>query len=667
MKQSYKNMILLITLIIIITGITTVNATDTNDSQYSTNTILKTQNTDNIQVTSNNYNTYFDEEGFIINEDIKDNTTITLNGEFEDKNFTIDKASIKIQGQNTTLKGTTITLLENNITLTNLNINNTDKQLPTTILINAPNCTIENCTIIDKSTEEIITININSDNNTIRNNNITVGGPSDEIDWYSDLGLVKTLAIAIISNNNLIQYNNITTYSTITKYEYGAIEPITIQGSKSGQKAQYNTIEYNNIYSTTEEYTYGINLGRNVNYNTIRNNNITVYGKQLANGIQSFTSASNLTIDLNNIISISENKSDAIAIGKDNEGGKIENNTITNNNLTAKANIATLLDIGTKNIPQNNTLIAQNNGEINATEAIAFQLNIYNTNITNNNITVNTTKNTSTVILLKQSENNIIEENNIITNTPYTITLDTSKNNTITNNILLGNNKGDKSVTPLYNNTVNNNKPDDKINTTITTQNITAKINETIYLKAIIIDEYGLAVNEGKIVFKINGKTLKDNQNNTIYIPVKNGEAILEQFTIPITWHNPQYTIQATYSGSQNYNQSRNKNTTITIKKENTTIQITSPLQSKTNTTLRLSINITNPYNTTTGKVIFKINGKTLRDQQGNILYGTIINNTSTITYTPQYLSPKNYTLTAVYTSPLYNRTETTTILTITK
>ncbi|OED29515.1 Ig-like domain-containing protein [Methanosphaera sp. WGK6] len=666
MKQSYKNTILLISLIIIILGITTVNAVDTNNDTPTPT--IKTQQQNDIHITSNNYPTYFDEEGFIINEDIKDNTTITLKGEFEDKNFTIDKTSIKIQGQNTTLKGTTITLLGKNTTITNLTINNTDKQLPSTILINAPNCTIENCTITDKSTEEIITININSDNTTIKNNNITVGGPSDEIDWYSELGLVKTLAIAIISNNNIIQYNNITTYTTITKYEYGAIEPITIQGSKSGLKAQYNLIEYNNIYSTTNEYTYGINLGRNINYNTIRKNNITVYGKQLANGIQAFTSASNLTIDSNNIISISENKSDAIAIGKDNEGGKIENNTITNNNLTVKANTATLLDIATRNIPQNNSIISLNTGQINATNTIAMQLNTYNTNITNNNITINTTTNTSTAILLKQSDNNNIQKNKIITNTIYTITLDTSKNNTITNNILISTNKkGDKTVTPNNNNTVKNNEPNDKINTTITTQNITSKINETISLKAIIIDEYGLAVNEGKIVFKINGKTLKDNQNNTIYIPVKNGEAILEQFTIPLIWHNPQYTIQATYSGSQNYNQNRNKNTTLTIKKENTTIKITTPLQAKTNTTITLSINITNPYNITTGKVIFKINKKTLRDQQGNIIYGTIINNTSTITYTPTYLSPKNYTITAVYTSPLYKRTETTEILTITR
>ena len=58
-----------------------------------------------------------------------------------------------------------------------------------------------------------------------------------------------------------------------------------------------------------------------------------------------------------------------------------------------------------------------------------------------------------------------------------------------------------------------------------------------------------------------------------------------------------------------------------------------------------------------TGKVVLKINGKTVKDANGKLIYAKVTNNQANITYTiPTSYKAKNYTLTATLISNEYDR-----------
>ena len=64
-----------------------------------------------------------------------------------------------------------------------------------------------------------------------------------------------------------------------------------------------------------------------------------------------------------------------------------------------------------------------------------------------------------------------------------------------------------------------------------------------ITLKATLTDN-DKVVNEGKVVFKVNGKSLKDENGKVVYAKIVNNEAVLE-YTFPESWKLKDYTITA--------------------------------------------------------------------------------------------------------------------------
>ncbi|MBR3213630.1 MAG: hypothetical protein IKF79_03845 [Methanosphaera sp.] len=67
-----------------------------------------------------------------------------------------------------------------------------------------------------------------------------------------------------------------------------------------------------------------------------------------------------------------------------------------------------------------------------------------------------------------------------------------------------------------------------------------------------------------------------------------------------------------------------------------------------------------------TGKVVLKINGKTVKDANGKLIYAKVTNNQANITYTiPTSYKAKNYTLTATLISNEYDRLTDVKTLTI--
>ena len=211
----------------------------------------------------------------------------------------------------------------------------------------------------------------------------------------------------------------------------------------------------------------------------------------------------------------------------------------------------------------------------------------------------------------------------------------------------------------------------------ITTDNIrrqtTITINQTqndntLNITATIKDSNGQNVNNGKVVLKINGKTIKnETTGKVIYLKVTDGIVNLS-YEIPISWNNKTINITAVYSGSTKYYSSRNS-TTYTIEEQKPILTITAPQEAKANTNVTLNAKVTANNNViTTGKIVFKINGKTLKDSNGKVIYLNVDQNGEvTANYNIGNLKTRSYTLTAVFISSIYERIETTTTFNVVK
>ncbi|RAP48972.1 MAG: hypothetical protein BZ138_08470, partial [Methanosphaera sp. rholeuAM270] len=200
--------------------------------------------------------------------------------------------------------------------------------------------------------------------------------------------------------------------------------------------------------------------------------------------------------------------------------------------------------------------------------------------------------------------------------------------------------------------------------TKITINTIKARVGTTTKITAKITDTKGRKVNEGKIIFKINGKTLKDKTGNTIYASPVNGTATIKYKAKEAWMKNTSY-IEAIYSGSKHYTTSRTKSTKalkITPGKVKLTLdENTKKAKSGQRITLRAKVLDASGDRINNGKAVFKLNDKTLKDKNGNTLYAKVTDGEAILNYTiPTKYSAKTYKLSIVYASNYYERTETT-------
>ena len=68
-----------------------------------------------------------------------------------------------------------------------------------------------------------------------------------------------------------------------------------------------------------------------------------------------------------------------------------------------------------------------------------------------------------------------------------------------------------------------------------------------------------------------------------------------------------------------------------------------------------------------TGKMLFKINGKTVKDANGKVIYAKVVNGTASVDYLLDGYKTGTYTITCIYTSSVYDRMQQNATLTITK
>lgn len=203
-----------------------------------------------------------------------------------------------------------------------------------------------------------------------------------------------------------------------------------------------------------------------------------------------------------------------------------------------------------------------------------------------------------------------------------------------------------------------------KVDTTEFTVGSNATIKASIYKGN---DTYS-DINKGKVVFKVNGKTLKDSNGKVIYAKVVNGSATIENYEIPTSWNKDNLTIEAVYSGSVQLDALRSNKSEITVVKSEPTITTEDIVAGVASSiTLKATVNDSGKI-INSGKIAFKINGKTLKDANGKVIYAQIVNNTVSVEYTlPATYKAKTYNLVAVLISTDYERLEDTKTLTITK
>lgn len=131
------------------------------------------------------------------------------------------------------------------------------------------------------------------------------------------------------------------------------------------------------------------------------------------------------------------------------------------------------------------------------------------------------------------------------------------------------------------------------------------------------------------------------------------------------TWNN-QSTIQAVYSGSNDCISLKSEKETIVIAKTSPAVTF-DDMTITQGETIQVNIQVTvGQTHVNTGKVILKINGKTVKDTDGKVIYATVADGIATITYKiPETMKPNNYTLTLIFTSADYERIVVTSMLTV--
>ncbi len=191
----------------------------------------------------------------------------------------------------------------------------------------------------------------------------------------------------------------------------------------------------------------------------------------------------------------------------------------------------------------------------------------------------------------------------------------------------------------------------------------------TITLTARVTDQLANNLTGGKIVFKVNGKTVKDANGKVVYVKVIDGIAQVN-YTVDASMANKNITVQAVYSGCTKYDK-QTVNMTLTVSEQKPTItieQLPDSIQANSNITIKATVKIgDNPI--TTGKVVFKLNGKVLKDANGKVIYAKVDENgQATIeSYNIGDLKVNEYTLKTVFISSVYDNVETNQTINIVK
>ena len=215
------------------------------------------------------------------------------------------------------------------------------------------------------------------------------------------------------------------------------------------------------------------------------------------------------------------------------------------------------------------------------------------------------------------------------------------------------------------------------IPTTTTVSAIKSTVGEKLTLKALVKDNMGAPIDGGRVIFKLNGVTLKDNgkltgSNNPLKVYVSNGEAVTNIIT-DLSMKSVK-TFTASFIGTNIYDKSNSNTANAEIKLRTASIIVSSNVkQIKQGQVITLKAQV---YDTTNGGrssnivkyadefVYFKVNGITLKDPKGQMLKVKLVNGVATVNYTiplglsgvidGKTMTPKNHTILAGFYNKNY-------------
>ena len=203
-----------------------------------------------------------------------------------------------------------------------------------------------------------------------------------------------------------------------------------------------------------------------------------------------------------------------------------------------------------------------------------------------------------------------------------------------------------------------------KLKTIIIVKDKKIQNKDKVKLMATVKDQNNKKVTAGKVIFKINGITIKDKKGKAIYVNLSNGKAILT-ITPNKNYYNKVSNITAVYSENSKYLKSENKTAKLTLTKRNAKIKLlNTKIKTTTTGTITLKTQCTdkNKKAIKEGYVIFKLNGKTLT-KNGTTVKAKIKNGIATLKYKLDGIKYGKYNLTAVLSSNTYKEVTSKTTL----
>ena len=181
---------------------------------------------------------------------------------------------------------------------------------------------------------------------------------------------------------------------------------------------------------------------------------------------------------------------------------------------------------------------------------------------------------------------------------------------------------------------------------TIIVEPVTTFVGDEITLKATITSE--VEITSGRVYFKVNGKVLRADDGRILYATLVDDTAFLN-ITVPEYWNNDT-RIVAVYTGSDEVDSSSSEvvNPVITTYENLTPSISVDDINATRGSVVTINVNCDNIVD---GKIILKINGKTVKSDDGK-LYTKVTGNVVTYTYNVSgNMKVGDYIITAVYSS----------------
>ena len=438
-------------------------------------------------------------------------------------------------------------------------------------------------------------------------------------------GAIYSLRSNITIQNTTLTQNNATRCG-------GAIYSHT-----SNIKIQNTTLTGNNatgIYEGRGGAIYSHNSNIIIQNSTLTHNNATEWGGSIC-AYKSFLSLQNALLANNTAKS-------GGAIISDNSNSSVKNTHFTNNTALGGGAI---LGYGMGNLIISNSNLNYNTATLGGTiESISTNITIENTTLTHNS------GESRGRVIYSDDSNMTIQNTDIINNSVIRCgaiyngaksTLTIIKSNITHNAATFERTIENYGTLNITNSNIT------KTRVKITLNSIKGIIGEKITLTANITDEYGNPISGGNLAFKLNGKTLRtdgrfDSKAPAMKFAVKDGK-VTYIINADLYLRNTK-NVTAAYSGTYKFEETRSKTVEAQIQKRKAGVTVTvQPTQNKQYDTIKFTATVRdvtrNGKNQTLinqdTKVMFKVNGNTLKDKVGNIVYVPVdANKQATYNYT---------------------------------